>query len=272
MPGSVAHYQLLEPLGCGGLGELHRARDLRHGRTVALRLLAPTLNADIDARTAIVDAAARAAAASHPSLAAVYGCGEDAGVTFVASEFVQGQRLSALVGAAPLPARRALDLAAQIADGLAAAHAHDLVHGALSSSSVLITPRGAAKVLDTGFTAWTQAARTTAVDDFEGLGDLLFLMLAGRARRPGWPAEFRLPAVPASVRPVLERLTGMHASGRFASMASAAAALRSLTNEPFNTERREPVPPVQAAGARATPIVATVVVVAAAAAWWWLLR
>ena len=154
MPQTIGHFQLIEQVGTGTLGELHRARDLELGRTVAVRLLGPSFTTDPDTSRAVLNDGRRGSALSHPAIAAVYECGEDAGRAYIASEFVPGQRLSAMVAGSPLNPRRALDLAAQIADGLAAADGCGLTHGALTASAVVVTPKGAAKVLDVGMYDW----------------------------------------------------------------------------------------------------------------------
>jgi len=223
---TVGRYQLLEPIGTGTLGALHRARDLERGRTVALRILAPDLVADATRLTALLKDVDRATAASHPVLPALYEDGQDHGVTFLASEFVSGERLSELVHGTPLNPKRALDLAVQIADGLAAAHAEGLEHGALSSRRILVTMKGAVKILDVGMLAWTSAAESERCDDYVGLGEVVFEMLVGRPIRRGWPAELRNDHLPEAVRPILKRLLAETGTEVFPSMALASAALR----------------------------------------------
>lgn len=188
------------------MGELHRARDLEVGRTAALRLLAPSIADNERARLDVLHAAQRVAAIEHPSIAAVYASGHGPDGAFIASEFVPGQQLSAMVHGTPLHPKRALDLAAQLADGLAVAQEHGVVHGALSSASVIVTPKGTAKLLDVGLVPWTRAGSAAPRDDVFGIGALLFEMLVGRPFRHGWPAELRVPELPVDVRPVLQQL------------------------------------------------------------------
>lgn len=228
MPRTVAHFELQALLGRGTLGELHRARDLEVGRTAALRLLAPSIADDEHVRLEVLQAAQRVAAIEHPSIAAVYASGDGPDGAFIASEFVPGQPLSAVVHGTPLNPKRALDLAAQLADGLGVAQEHGVVHGAISAASVIITPRGTAKLLDVGLVPWTHAGRAAARDDMSGIGALLFEMLVGRPFRPGWPGEIRVPELPADVRPVLQRLVAPRPGEAFESMATVAAVLRDL--------------------------------------------
>ena len=228
MPRIVAHFELQAPLGHGTLGELHRARDLEVGRTAALRLLAPSIADNERARLDVLHAAQRVAAIEHPSIAAVYASGHGPDGTFIASEFVPGQQLSAMVHGTPLHPKRALDLAAQLADGLAVAQEHGVVHGALSSASVIVTPKGTAKLLDVGLVPWTRAGSAAPRDDVFGIGALLFEMLVGRPFRHGWPAELRVPELPVDVRPVLQQLVAPRPGEAFDSMATVAAVLRDV--------------------------------------------
>ena len=274
MPSTIARFQLLESVGRNALGELHRARDLQSGRTVALRVIAPEVADDPSALSHLFDAARRASAASHPALAAIYDCGVADGRAYLATEFVPGQHLSAVVAGSPLNRRRALDLAAQVADGLAVAHAHGLSHGALDAGAVLVTPKGAAKLLDVGMTAWTRAAAADPSDDFAAVGALLFEMLVGRPLKGGWPGELRVPQVPADVRPVLERLTLARPADRFDSMATLAGTLRAIAGE-FEPGDAAPKPPQTAGNQPARSHRTAVVVVlgaAVAAALWWFTR
>jgi len=161
---SVAHYKILERIGAGGVGELYRARDTQHGRTVALRVVRHDLVADAQRLARFLEDARKTAALSHPSLATVFETGEDQGRLFLASEYVPGQTLRGTIGGHAINSRRALAFAAQIADALAEAHFAGIIHGDLRPDNVMITPKGNAKVLDMGLAVWTEggAARTRA--------------------------------------------------------------------------------------------------------------
>lgn len=235
MSESPARYRLLEHLGTGTLGELHRARDLQRGRTVALRLADPRIAQDLVAVDALLSAAQAAARLSHPSVAAVFDSGIENGRVFVVSEFVPGERLSAIVRGGRLHPARALEIAGHVADALSELHALGLTYGTLSTDAIMLTPRGAAKLLDCGLSSWTRAASDPARDDVEALGDVLFEMLAGRPRRAGWPGEFRIPEIPPAVASVLERMSRSSQNGRFESILEAAAALRDVA---ANLEQR----------------------------------
>lgn len=274
MPRTVARFQLLESIGCGTLGELHRARDLQLGRTVAVRLVAPAIAADPAAIERVFGAARQVLAASHPSLVALYEWGTDVTGAYIATEFAPGPRLSAVVNGSPLNRRRAFDIAAQVADGLATAHAHGLHHGAISTDAVIVTPKGAAKVLDLGFGEWTRGGGLPPIDDYAGLGAMLFEMLVGRPLKAGWPGELRDSQIPAGLRDVLERLTLPHARERFDSMATVAATLRLLAEdfEPDTVAARSARASAHQRGAgfavRATALLAALAALLLAV--WWL--
>jgi serine/threonine protein kinase len=156
--------QLIERVGAGALGDVYRARDTIHGRTVALKRVPAAVTDDPERRAALDDAAAAAARVSHPAVAVLYELGVDGGETFLAHEFVPGQTLAAMLSGRPLHPRRATEIAIEIADGLAAIHAAGLVHGDLRPDNVIVTPKGHAKLLDAGFAAFTAggALRTSA--------------------------------------------------------------------------------------------------------------
>jgi eukaryotic-like serine/threonine-protein kinase len=162
----LAQYKILERIGAGGLGEVYRARDTSAGRTVALKIPPEPLIRDGVLRNRLLRAADACRQLSHPNVAALYEAGEDQSTVFLAIEFAPGESLQAAIGGQPMNPRRALDLAAQIAEALAAAHACDLVHGDLRPANVIVTPKGRAKLLDVGLSAWTNggAARVQAAD------------------------------------------------------------------------------------------------------------
>src|SRR5436309_15980439 len=125
---TLGHYKILDRIGAGGMGEVYRARDTRLGRTVALKVLAPAVANDAGRRDRFLLEARATAALSHPNIAALYEIGEDQNQLFLVFEFVPGSTLKAVIGGRPMNPRRALDLAVQIADALADAHAEGIVH------------------------------------------------------------------------------------------------------------------------------------------------
>jgi serine/threonine-protein kinase len=152
---AIGDYKILDRIGAGGMGEVYRARDTRLGRTVAIKVMAPTLAGDRDRRERILAEARTAAALSHPNIAALYEIGEDQGRLFLVFEFVPGESLTTAISGRPLNPRRAIDLAVQLADALADAHAAGIVHRDIKSGTIIVTPRGNAKILDFGLATWT---------------------------------------------------------------------------------------------------------------------
>ena len=157
---SIGHYNLLERIGRGALGEVHRARDTRVGRTVALKILEPALIADDMRRRALFDEARLAARLSHPNIATLFEAGEADGVSFFAYEFAAGAPLRAEMAGRALNPRRAVELCIQIADALADGHAAGIVHGDLRPETVMVTAKGSAKLLDFGMSRWTRGGLT----------------------------------------------------------------------------------------------------------------
>jgi eukaryotic-like serine/threonine-protein kinase len=160
--GTVAHYNLLERVGEGGLGEVYRARDTKYGRTVALKL-APSGFAQGQRHDRLLGEAHAAARLSHPNIATLFDVGDHDGRLYFAYEYVQGQTLRQQMGGGPLNTLHALELAAQVADALAEAHARGVVHKDIRPDTVLETPKGSVKVLDFGLSIWTQGGQTRAL-------------------------------------------------------------------------------------------------------------
>ena len=154
-PTPIAHYNILDRLGEGGIGEAFRARDTKVGRTVALKLVSPAIAADPARLRRLLDAAAAATALSHPNIATLWDVGEADGFHYLAYEFAAGRRLRDEAGGAAMNPRRALDLAVQIADGVADGHANDVIHGDLRPDTIVVTSKGSAKILDFGMAPWT---------------------------------------------------------------------------------------------------------------------
>jgi serine/threonine protein kinase/tetratricopeptide (TPR) repeat protein len=143
-------YEVLSPLGAGGMGEVYRARDLRLGREVAVKVLPEHLAADPDALARFEREARAIAALSHPNLLAIYDFGADAGVSFAVTELLHGETLRAALAAGAMTWRRAAEVGASLAEGLAAAHSRGIVHRDLKPDNVFLTSEGRVKILDFG--------------------------------------------------------------------------------------------------------------------------
>lgn len=135
----VAGYRLEERIGRGGMAVVYRAEDLRLGRTVAVKLLAPELARNDTFRQRFVHESRVAAAIDHPNIVPVFEAGETDGMLFIAMRYVRGRDLRALLDrSGPLPLDQAFRIAAQVASALDAAHAHDLVHRDVKPGNVLV--------------------------------------------------------------------------------------------------------------------------------------
>ncbi len=160
--GVIAHYNLLDRIGEGGLGEVYRARDTKVGRTVALKLAPPGFAEGARQHRLIEDAGA-AAALSHPNIAWLFDVGHHEGRLYLAYEFVQGETLRQQMGIGAMNPRHALDLAVQVADALAEGHSRGVVHKDIRPDSILETAKGSAKVLDFGMAVWTRGGQMRAL-------------------------------------------------------------------------------------------------------------
>src|SRR6202521_4165266 len=149
-PGAVLlHYRLVEGLGAGGMGVVWKAVDTTLEREVAIKILPETFANDPERLARFEREAKLLASLNHPNVAAVYGLHQDAGVHFLAMELVRGQTLTDEIAAGLAPSR-VVELAAAIADGLAAAHRQHVIHRDLKPDNIMIDPDGRPKILDFG--------------------------------------------------------------------------------------------------------------------------
>ena len=171
MQPTIAHYNLLEQMGAGGIGDVFRARDTKVGRTVALKIVSPAIASDPERLKMLLEDARLASALSHPNIATLWDVGEAEGQHYLAYEFAAGRRLKEEAGGAAMHPRRALDLAVQIADGVAEGHSNGVIHGDLRPDTITVTGKGNAKILDFGLAQWTNggALRAQAARGAEAL-------------------------------------------------------------------------------------------------------
>ncbi|HEY3078528.1 MAG TPA: protein kinase [Chloroflexota bacterium] len=150
-PGSsLGPYEIVAPLGAGGMGEVYRARDTRIGRGVAVKVLSGAFAADPDRLRRFEDEVRAAGSLNHPNVVTVFDVGTQDGSPYIVSELLDGQTLRERLSGGALPVRKAVDHAVQIAEGLAAAHAKGIVHRDLKPENVFITREGRVKILDFG--------------------------------------------------------------------------------------------------------------------------
>ena len=211
----LAHYRVLSPLGSGGMAQVYLAEDVRLGRRLALKVLSPRAVRDEERLQRFEREARTISALNHPNILTVYDVGHDGGMQFLATEFIDGVTLRAIIERGRLGARQALTIAVQIAQAVAAAHDAGVIHRDLKPENVMIRADGYVKVLDFGLAKLTgrepfgggddhatalvetrggvvmgtfnymapEQARGSDVDgraDLFALGVLLYEMLAGR--------------------------------------------------------------------------------------------
>ncbi|HEY6928833.1 MAG TPA: protein kinase [Thermoanaerobaculia bacterium] len=143
-------YEILAPIGAGGMGEVYRARDPRLRREVAIKVLAEGFASDADRRKRFEQEARSASALNHANIVTIYDIGSSDSMVYIAMELVEGRTLRELLHEGAMPTKRLLDYSYQIADGLAKAHAAGIVHRDLKPENVIISRDGVVKILDFG--------------------------------------------------------------------------------------------------------------------------
>ncbi|MFL6203506.1 MAG: protein kinase domain-containing protein [Thermoanaerobaculia bacterium] len=281
---TVSHYRLLERLATGARGgAVFKAQDLELERLVALKIL-PAVVREED-RLHLAGEAEAAAALEHPNICPVYEVGETGdGRLFVAMAFLEGETLAAKIARGPLKSEVAVDLATQVASGLARAHEHGLVHRNLKPSNVLVTSDGQARILDFGMGTLDDRTRVTgpgeatpagllayrAPEQLRGepadlradvwsLGVILYEMLTGQRPFPGGalpPASTLVPpsalreGVPAELDRILARALAKKRGDRYARIDELRADLRGISvmasrgTAPTFTRWPDELPPV----------------------------
>ena len=245
---SIAHYKVLEPLGSGGLGEVYRARDTNLGRTVAVKVLPPSIADNPEQLQTLLDIAARLVGWSHPNIAMLYEAGQDAGQRYLAFEFVQGEPLGSLIRDRALNVRRVMDFAINLCDGLAEAHAAGLVHGDIRPGTIQITPKDRAKFMNFGLGKFTggsvlvseglpylspeerAGAPPGPQSDIYSLGAVMFEMLTGRKRERGLSLRSINLSVPLELERIVGRMLASNPETRSGNAAAIAAELRELAS------------------------------------------
>jgi predicted ATPase len=151
LPGTrFGSYEILERLGAGGMGEVYRARDTRLGRDVAIKTLSLELGSQPEALARFEQEARSACALNHPNIVTIYELGHVNGTRYISMELVTGETVRELLTSGPIPFRKAVAIATQVADALAKAHAIGIVHRDLKPENLMVSGNSTAKILDFG--------------------------------------------------------------------------------------------------------------------------
>ena len=150
-------YEIVAPLGAGGMGEVFRAHDSRLGRDVAVKILPESFARDSDRLRRFEQEARAVAALNHPNILAIHDIGEQDGAPYIVSELLEGESLRAALDRGALPQRKAIEYGVQIAHGLAAAHEKGIVHRDLKPENIFLIKDGRAKILDFGLAKLAQS-------------------------------------------------------------------------------------------------------------------
>lgn len=289
--GVVAHYNLLERVDPAGPGDLYRARDTRKGRTVWVRLLPSGYAPD---NAALIERARSVTTLSHPNVITLFDVGEHEGRVFLVFEFMKGQSLRAEMAGRQVNVRKAVELAINMADAVADAHASGFIHGGLSPDSVVVTSKGHAKIpafelaASGGFEQTDGGVRLRDYDspeeargdppddrsDIYSVGAILYEMLTGRrpSHRGASAPSASNTHVPSELDQVVLKAVAPNPAGRHQSVATLTAELRSIL--PILDVREDAVEE-QAHMARSTNVRRVVVMTVAllivvAAIFWWV--
>ena len=146
----LGHFEVVAPLGAGGMGEVFHARDTRLGRDVAIKALPPAFAQDPERGARFEREAKLLASLNHPNIGAIYGLEEFGGIRYLVLEFIDGETLDRRLSRGALPLGEALDVCRQIATAVEAAHESGVVHRDLKPANVMLTASGVVKVLDFG--------------------------------------------------------------------------------------------------------------------------
>jgi Tol biopolymer transport system component len=267
--GTLGHYEIRSLLGSGGMGEVYRAHDSRLGRDVAIKVLPDFASQNDSARMRFHNEAQAVAGLSHPNIRSLFDVGEADGRVYAVMELLEGETLRARLVRGPLSPRKATEIGALIADGVAAAHARGVVHRDLKPENVFITDSGQVKVLDFGLAKMQKPLEAQAIAETESgvilgtasymspeqvaakevdahsdifsLGCILYEMVSGRRafeRKTGAETMAAIlndeppepPSVGGDLRRIIARCLEKQPDARFQSAQDLAFHLRTLLN------------------------------------------
>jgi serine/threonine protein kinase/Tol biopolymer transport system component len=237
-------YEILAPLGAGGMGEVYRARDSRLRRDVAIKVLSAELAGDADRRNRFEQEARSASALNHHNIVTVHDIGSSDSTIYIAMELVDGKTLREVLQGGPLPTKRLLDIAFQIADGLAKAHSAGIVHRDLKPENIMVTRDGVVKILDFGLAKLlkTQEEQVSDIPTATRAGTVMGTVgYMSPEQASGRPLDFRSDQF--SLGSILyEMATGKRAFQRGTSAETLTAIIREETEPVDRLNAATPVP------------------------------
>jgi len=305
----IGNYEILEPIGGGAMGEVYKARDQRLGRVVALKFLPADLTRDPSARQRFLREAQAVAQLDHPNVATIYETGEtEGGRIFLVLAFYEGETLQQKLEKGPLPLAEALEIARQIARGLAAAHHRQIVHRDIKPANVMVLSDGTVKLLDFGLAKLagattvtrlgsspgtpaykspeqTQGKKIDSRSDLWALGVVLYEMVTGRLpfggeyeqaviysilNEPPQPLD-KTKAFPATLAKVIERALAKDPIDRYQTAEELESNLERRTKSSGEIWRRifQALRPARRAVLLAVALALIVILGGVVGTWWW---
>ena len=153
---TLGHYQILEKLGSGGMGDVYKARDTRLNRPVAIKVLPQDKVVNADRKRRFIQEARSASALNHPNIVVIHDINEETGVDYMVMEYIAGKTLDAAIPRQGMRLGEALKVAIPVADGLAKAHSAGIIHRDVKPSNIMIADDGRVKILDFGLAKLTE--------------------------------------------------------------------------------------------------------------------